>query len=175
VSLDSVGTKARSADEIVDVAVVLESRGVGVEASEASSVAVAVGLASASVQGVVRLVGSVPGVAEQGDGSDVAADTRLNLGQTGVAPGRAEGIARVASKNVAEDGRTLGVAAQDDSRLGALGVVGVDLLQCEELTSGDGRAVVGGVSIVGDVLVVAAHAREVVANGRGEVTLTAGV
>lgn len=174
-SLDGVSAKARSADEVVDVAVVLESRSVGVETSETSGIAVAVGLASASVQGVVGLVGSVPGVAEQSDGSDVAADTRLGLGQTGVAPGRAEGIARVASKNVAEHGGALGVAAEDDGRLGALGVVCVDLLQREKLTSGDRRAVVGGVSIVGDVLVVAAHAREVGTDGGGEIALTAGV
>jgi hypothetical protein len=48
-------------------------------------------------------------------------------------------------------------------------------LQREELTSGNGRAVVGGVSIVGDVLVVAAHAREVGTDGGGEIALTAGV
>jgi hypothetical protein len=175
VSLDGVSTKARSADEVVDVAVVLESGSVGIETSETSGIAVAVGLASASVQGVVGLVGSVPGVAEQSDGSDVAADARLGLGQTGVSPGRAEDIAAVASKNVAEDGGALGVTAEHDGRLGALGVVCIDLLQREELTSGNGRAVVGGVSIVGNVLVVTAHAREVGTNGGGEVALTAGV
>lgn len=175
VSLDSIGTEARSADEVVDVAVVLESRGVSSKASKASSIAVAVGLASASVQSVVGLVGSVPGVAEQGDGSDVAADARLGLSQASVSPGRALDIATVASKNIAEDGGALGVTAQDDGSVGALGVVCIYLLQCEELAVCDRRAVVGGVSIVGDVLVVTAHAREVGADGGGEVTLTAGV
>lgn len=175
VSLNGVSTEARRADEVVDVAVVLESRAVGSKTGKTASIAVAVGLASTSVQGVVRLVGSVSGVAEQGDSSDVAADARLGLGQTSVAPGRAGDIATIASKNVAENGGALGVAAENDGSLGALGVVCVDLLQCEELAICDRWAVVGGVSVVCNILVVAAHARKVGTDGGGEVTLTAGV
>ena len=74
VGLDSVSTRSGGADQVVDVAVVLESRGVGGKTSKTSGIAVAVGLTGSSGQSVVRLVGSVPGVAEQGDGGDVAAD-----------------------------------------------------------------------------------------------------
>ena len=175
VGLDSVGSKTGRADEIVNAAVILESRGVGSETSETSGIAGLGSLASASAQSIVRLVGSVPGVAEQGDGSDVTADTRLRPEHTGVALGWADGIAAVTSENVADDGGALAVATQDNGGVGALGVVCINLLQREELTSRDGWAVVGGVGVVCNVLVVTAHAREVGTDGGGEVALTAGV
>jgi hypothetical protein len=49
------------------------------------------------------------------------------------------------------------------------------LFQGEDLAVGDRRAVVGGVGIVGDVLVVTALAGEVFTNARGEIALTARV
>ena len=76
VGLNSVGTRSGGADQVVDVAVVVESGGVGGKTSKAGGIAVAVGLASGSGENVVRLVGGVSGVTEQGDGGDVAADTR---------------------------------------------------------------------------------------------------
>jgi hypothetical protein len=175
VGLDGVGTKANSADQIVNVAVVVESRGVGVETSKTSGITVAVGLAGSSAQDVVRLVSSVPGVTEQSNSGDVASDTRSGVGETSVSLGGAEGITTVASQDVADDSRALTVAAQHDGGLGALGIVGVDLLQRKKLAGSDRWAVVGRVGIVGDVLVVTALARKVGANLGSEVALTAGV
>jgi hypothetical protein len=175
VGLNSVLARSGGADQVVDVAVVVESRGVGGKTSQAGGIAVAVGLASSSGQNIVRLVGSVPGVAEQGDSSDVAADARGGLGQTSVVLAEAEGVARITGQDVAENSRALAVTAQDDGSLGALGVVGLHLLQRDNLAIGDGWAVVGGVGIVCDVFVIAGLARQLRADAGSEVALTAGV
>lgn len=176
VSLDGVSTEARCANQVVDLAVILESRGVGVQTSQTSGIAVAASLASTSAQRVVRLVSGVPGVAPQGHSGDVADDARGRVGQTGVSPvGALDSVASVAGQDVADNGGALTVAAQDDSGVGAFGVVGIDLLNGKKLAGGDRRAVVGGVSIVCDVLVVTALARKFGADAGGEVALTAGI
>jgi len=173
VRLDGVGTKTRCADKIVNVAVVLESRGVGGETSQAGGVAAAARLASTAGQSVVRLVGSVSRASEQGHGSNVAADTRGGLGKTSLAPVvGAGGIATVASQDVAHDASTLAVAAQHNGGLGALGVVSIDLLLREALAFCNRRAVVGVGSIVCDVLVVAALAGQIGTDGGDETGVT---
>jgi hypothetical protein len=175
VGLDGVGTKSRSADKVVDAAVILKSRGVGSQTSKAGGIAGAAGLASTSAQSIVRLVGNVPRVAEQGDSSDVAADTSGGAGHTRVTLAGAPLVATVAGQDVADDGSALTVAAQDNGGFGALGVVCIDLLQGKDLASSNGWTVVGGVGVVCYVLVVTALARQKGTDTRGEVALTAGV
>ena len=173
VSLDGVSTKARCAHQIVDGAVVLESRGVGVQTSQTGGIAVAAGLASTSAQSVVGLVSSVPGVAPKGDSSDVADDTRCGVSQTSVSSaGALDGVTSVAGQDVTDNGRALAVAAQHNGGVGALGVVCIDLLDSKKLTGSDRRAVIGGVGIVGNVLVVTALARKLGTNAGGEGALT---
>ena len=116
----------------------------------------------------------MPRVTEQSHGGDVAADSRCRIGQTRMTLAGAEGITTIASQDVTENGGTLAVAAQHDGCVGALGVVCIDLLQRKNLAVSDRWAVIGGVGIICDVLVITGLARKIGTNTGGEIALTAG-